>query len=87
VGRVVEVFWPPQSTGLLFEFGPGMRDSFAKLVDQRAFPPKTLNAAMQATAPGPGAVNPDNPALRIAHLVATGETVLSSLTAASRTGI
>jgi hypothetical protein len=61
VGRVVKVFSPPQSTGLLFEFGPGMRDSFAKLVDRRAFPPKTLDEALQTNAPAPGGVTPDNP--------------------------
>ena len=61
VGRVVKVFSPPQSTGLLFEFGPGMRDSFAKLVDQRAFPPATLDEALRAKSPSSGAVTPDNP--------------------------
>jgi hypothetical protein len=61
VGRVVKVFSPPQSTGLLFEFGPGMRDDFAKLVDRTAFPPKTLDAALQGKPPGRGGVTPDNP--------------------------
>lgn len=61
VGRIVKVFSPPQSTGLLFEFGPGMRDEFAALVDKRAFPPKTLNEAFQAKVTIPGAVVPDNP--------------------------
>jgi len=34
VGRVVRVFSPPQSPGLLFEFGPGMKDRFARLIGQ-----------------------------------------------------
>jgi hypothetical protein len=34
VGRVVTVFSPPQSPGLLFEFGPGMKDKFVKLVEK-----------------------------------------------------
>ena len=32
VGHVVKVFSPPASIGLLFEFGPGMRDKFVELV-------------------------------------------------------
>jgi hypothetical protein len=34
VGRVITVFSPPQSPGLLFEFGPGQRDNFAHLIEQ-----------------------------------------------------
>lgn len=47
VGHVVKVFSPPASIGLLFEFGPGMRDAFLRLVDERAFPPKNLQQAMR----------------------------------------
>lgn len=36
VGRIVEVFSPPQSVGLLFQFGPGMHRAFAELVDSAA---------------------------------------------------
>jgi len=61
VGRVVKLFSPPQSVGFLFEFGPGMHDEFAKLVDERAFPPKTLDEAMRAKPSAPGVATPDNP--------------------------
>ena len=62
VGRVVEIFSPPQSVGLLFEFGPGMRDPFIKLLDATAFPPKTLDQALRATPPAaPSAMIPDDP--------------------------
>lgn len=61
VGRVVEVFSPPQSVGLLFEFGPGMRDPFVKLLDATAFPAKTLNQALRAPPTAPGTMIPDNP--------------------------
>lgn len=60
VGHVVKVFSPPQSVGLLFQFGPGMRDQFAQLVDKRAFPPKTLSAAMREQFV-PSVLIPDNP--------------------------
>ncbi|HEX2889777.1 hypothetical protein [Vineibacter terrae] len=60
VGRVVKVFSPPQSIGLLFEFGPGERDRFARLVDNRAFPPKTLSEALREKFV-PSIMIPDNP--------------------------
>lgn len=61
IGRVVKVFTPPASAGLLFEFREGMRDSFATLVSKRAFPLKTLNEAIRAVVPGSRAVVPDDP--------------------------
>ncbi|WP_146170156.1 hypothetical protein [Bosea sp. 124] len=61
IGRVVKVFSPPASAGLLFEFREGMRESFATLVDRRAFPPATLNEAIRAVVPGYRGVIPDNP--------------------------
>lgn len=61
VGRVVKVFEPPASPGLLFEFRDGMREAFAKLLDNRAFPPSTLNEAIRAVVPGARPVIPDNP--------------------------
>jgi hypothetical protein len=47
VGHVETVFSPPASIGMLFDFGPSMRDEFLRLVDGRAFPPKTLQEAMR----------------------------------------
>jgi hypothetical protein len=63
VGRVVTVLSPPQSTGLQFEFGPEMHDEFAKLIDQRAFPPKTLPDALTRTS-NPQVVVPDDPGVQ-----------------------
>jgi hypothetical protein len=63
VGHVVKVFSPPASIGLLFEFGPGSRDEFVKMVDARAFPPKTVNAPINAR-PSPGVMIPDNPGVQ-----------------------
>ena len=61
VGHVVKVFAPPASIGLLFEFGPGMRDKFVELVDKRAFPPAMVNQAITAKRSAPGVMIPDNP--------------------------
>ncbi|MEQ1760035.1 MAG: hypothetical protein ABL986_17095 [Vicinamibacterales bacterium] len=61
VGHVVTVFSPPASIGLLFQFGPGMREEFIKLVDARAFPAKTLDAASWGKSPAPSVMIPDNP--------------------------
>jgi hypothetical protein len=61
VGRVVEVFSPPQSVGLLFEFGPGTRNEFMRLVDATAFPPKTLNQALGAPPAASQSMIPDDP--------------------------
>ena len=63
VGEVETVFSPPASVGFLFKFGPGMREPFARLIDERMFPPKTLDAALRTGAPAPGKVIPDNPGL------------------------
>lgn len=60
VGHVVKVFSPPASIGLLFQFGPGMRDTFVEMVDKSAFPPRTINQAITAK-PGSGVMIPDNP--------------------------
>ncbi len=60
VGRVVKVFSPPQSIGLLFEFGPGMREEFVRLVDGRAFPPKTLQQSLREKFT-PSILIPDDP--------------------------
>lgn len=60
VGRVVKLFKPPQSPGLLFEFGPGMHDKFAKLIDERAFPPKTPGVSL-AERFTPKILVPDDP--------------------------
>jgi hypothetical protein len=49
VGRIVKVFSPPQSTGLLFQFVPGMHHAFAKLVDAAA-----AGGAMVPDDPGVG---------------------------------
>ena len=60
VGRVIKLFKPPQSSGILFEFGPGMYDKFAALIDQRAFPPKDVSAALAETFV-PKVLIPDDP--------------------------
>jgi hypothetical protein len=63
VSHVVTVFSPPASIGLLFQFAPGMRDEFLKLVDERAFPPRTLQEAMRAKFV-PKILVPDNPGVQ-----------------------
>jgi hypothetical protein len=60
VWRVETVFSPPASIGLLFDFAPGTRDKFLKLVDARAFPPKSLQEAMREQFV-PKVLVPDNP--------------------------
>lgn len=60
VGNVVRVFSPPASIGLLFEFGPGMRDKFVELIDTTAFPPKTLQEALREKFV-PSILIPDDP--------------------------
>ncbi len=64
VWEVETVFSPPASAGLLFKFAPGTRAEFLKLVDARAFPPKTLSDALVAPTvlPSKGVV-PDNPGI------------------------
>jgi hypothetical protein len=47
VWKVDTVFSPPASVGLLFDFAPGGRDEFLRLVDAKAFPPKTLAESMR----------------------------------------
>ncbi|RIK74992.1 MAG: hypothetical protein DCC68_22020 [Planctomycetota bacterium] len=60
VWKVETVFSPPASIGLLFDFAPGTRDEFLKLVDERAFPPKTFQEAMRDHFT-PKVLVPDNP--------------------------
>ena len=60
VWKVDTVFAPPASAGLLFDFAPGTRDEFLRLVDARAFPPKTLQEAMTSKFV-PKILVPDNP--------------------------
>jgi hypothetical protein len=61
VGSIVEIFTPPASPGVLFQFREGMREPFARLLSNRAFPPATLNEAIRAVVPGARPVVPDNP--------------------------
>jgi hypothetical protein len=61
--RVDTVFSPPASIGLLFDFAPGKRDEFLRLIDERAFPPKTLQEAMTAQFV-PKIMVPDNPGVQ-----------------------
>lgn len=63
VGRVVTVLSPPQSVGLQFEFGPKMRDEFAKLISDRAFPPKTVQEAIREKFV-PRVLIPDDPGVQ-----------------------
>lgn len=63
IGHVVQIFAPPASPGVLFQFRDGMREEFSKLLDKRAFPPKTLNEAIRAVVPGVRPVIPDNPGI------------------------
>jgi hypothetical protein len=63
VGHVRAVFFPPQSVGLYFDFGPGMRQAFAQLVDKRAFPAQTLNEALMQKKALPGKIIPDDPGM------------------------
>jgi len=60
VGHVVRVFSAPASIGLLFQFGPGMRDKFVEMIDRTAFPPKTLDAALRKQFV-PSILIPDDP--------------------------
>lgn len=63
VWHVETVFSPPASMGLLFDFAPGKRDEFLKLVDGRAFPPKTFQEAMRAQFV-PKVLVPDDPGIQ-----------------------
>lgn len=63
VSHVVTVFSPPASIGLLFDFAPGTRNEFLRLVDERAFPPKTLQEAMKAQFV-PKVLVPDDPGVQ-----------------------
>jgi len=59
VGSIREVFGPPRSTGLLFDFADGTRTDFIRRIDPRMAPPKTLSLAMRQK-PAEPALVPDN---------------------------
>ena len=61
IGQIVQIFTPPASPGVLFQFAEGMREPFARLLSNRAFPPATLNEAIRAVVPGSRPMIPDNP--------------------------
>jgi hypothetical protein len=59
VGTIKEVFGPPRSTGLLFNFADGTRDDFIRRIDPRMAPPKKLSLAMRQK-PAEAPLVPDN---------------------------
>lgn len=63
VGRILEVFAPPKSVGMHFEFAKGTRDKFVRLVNPTALPKKMSMAMRKPKSPlipddpGPNVVN------------------------------
>jgi len=51
IGQIVQIFTLPVSPGILFQFAEGMREPFARLLSNRAFPPATLNEAIRTVVP------------------------------------
>jgi hypothetical protein len=77
VGEIKEVFGPPKSVGLHFEFAPGKRDEFVRTVDPEALA-KTMSLAMRPEAPKSPLI-PDDQGRKDANWVARRQAARNGL--------